>query len=202
MAWQQQPPEQHQHHRRQRQQVEQAPADGLVPLRQQQRRQGCTQQNANGLKTKRREHHPTTNGHRHALSNHQMGNRIVSAESKADQQQADAHPERIGSEHHQRQPEHQQPHGGNEQGATAQAIGQGAEDDGSDQDADQAGGPERSLLEAAELELLSHHGQGEGTKEHHHPLEELARRGEGPDGPARGGTGGIHQRRCRRHQPI
>ena len=123
-----------------------------------------------------------------------MGGRVVAAERHAEAEQADHQRDEIGADDEQGQKGGEDDHLGDEHRAAAETVGEAAEEQGADEDAEQARGTDQAVVEGGDVELARDQRQGHAGHEDDEAFEELAGGGEAPDAPLHGGHGSRRQR--------
>lgn len=180
---QQQPGQGQQQHRTCRHQVKHPPGLSRRPALQGAGRHSCPQQGAQGLEAEGCQHQPATQDRREALREHQMGRGVVGTEGHTGQHQPRQQPARAGAEPHQQQGCDQDQHLPHEQRFSAEPIGQGPQQQGSQQNAQQGGRAHESLRPGAECESFRHQREGDAPAEDDQPFEQFAGTGQGPQQP-------------------
>ncbi len=140
-------------------------------------------QRAQRLEAEGAEHQLAAAGAGDVLRNDHVRGRVVAAQRHAETEQADRQREEIGAEDQQREEGAEDDHLGDEHPLAAEIVGQAAEQDGAEQDAEQAGGADDALFSGADMEFAHNQRQRDTGHENHEAFEEFARRGETPDAP-------------------
>jgi hypothetical protein len=141
-----------------------------------------------GLESKCSQHQAAAVAARNALGDDQMRRRIIAAEGDADSKQRE-HQQRerlwrgCRDSHEQAQEDNEDDHLGDEHRLAAEAIGQAAQEQRADQDAEETRGTDETVLGRADIELVGDQRQRHAGHEHHKAFEEFAGRREDEDAP-------------------